>query len=50
MLFRSIQTKAERVNTVFRVRIEADDSGGVIKPGMPVDVNIKIDEAKGDPQ
>ena len=47
---KNIQTKAERVNTVFRVRIEADDSGGVIKPGMPVDVNIKIDEAKGDPQ
>lgn len=47
---KNIQTKAERVNTVFRVRIEAEDSGGVIKPGMPVDVDIRIDEAKGDPQ
>lgn len=47
---KNIQTKAERVNTVFRVRIEAEDSGGVIKPGMPVDVEIRIDEAKGDPQ
>lgn len=47
---KNIQTKAERVNTVFRVKIEAEDSGGVIKPGMPVDVDIRIDEAKGDPQ
>ena len=47
---KNIQTKAERVNTVFRVRIEAEDSGGVIKPGMPVDVDIRIDEAKGDQQ
>jgi HlyD family secretion protein len=40
---KNIQTKEERVNTVFEVKIEVLDSNGVIKPGMPVDVNIKID-------
>lgn len=40
---KNIQTKEERVNTVFEVTIEAFDSDGVIKPGMPVDINIKID-------
>ncbi|MGD9567028.1 MAG: HlyD family secretion protein [Sedimentibacter sp.] len=40
---KNIQTKEERVNTVFEVTVEALDSEGAIKPGMPVDVNIKID-------
>ena len=40
---KNIQTKEERVNTVFEVKIKAMDSQGVIKSGMPVDVNIKID-------
>lgn len=40
---KNIQTKEERVNTVFEVTIRALDSEGVIKPGMPADVNIKID-------
>lgn len=40
---KNIQTKEERVNTVFEVKIMAIDSQGVIKSGMPVDVNIKID-------
>lgn len=39
---KNIQTKEERVNTVFEVTVEALDSEGAIKPGMPVDVNIKI--------
>lgn len=39
---KNIQTKEERVNTVFEVTVEAIDSKGAIKPGMPVDVNIKI--------
>ena len=41
---KNIQTKEERVNTVFEVKIQAVDSQRVIKAGMPVDVNIKIDE------
>jgi len=40
---KNIQTKEERVNTVFEVKIKAMDTQGVIKAGMPVDVNIKID-------
>lgn len=40
---KNIQTKEERVNTVFEVKIKVSDSEGVIKSGMPVDVNIKID-------
>lgn len=40
---KNIQTKEERVNTVFEVKILVLDSSGTIKPGMPADVNIKID-------
>ncbi len=40
---KNIQTKEERVNTVFEVTVEALNSEGEIKPGMPVDVNIKLD-------
>lgn len=40
---KNIQTKEERVNTVFEVTVDAMNSKGAIKPGMPVDVNIKID-------
>lgn len=40
---KNIATKEERVNIVFEVKIEILDSKGVIKPGMPVDVSIKID-------
>lgn len=40
---KNIQTKEERVNTVFEVKIKVSDSQGVIKSGMPVDVNIKVE-------
>lgn len=40
---KNIQTKEERVNTVFEVKIKVLDTKGVIKAGMPVDVTIKID-------
>ncbi len=40
---KNIQTKEERVNTVFAVTVKALDSDGILKPGMPADVNIKID-------
>lgn len=39
---KNIQTKEERVNTVFKVKIKVLNSEGVIKPGMPVDIKIKI--------
>lgn len=40
---KNIQTKEERVNTVFEVKIQLMDSENVIKAGIPVDVSIKID-------
>lgn len=41
---KNIQTKEERVNTVFKVKIKVLNPGGKVKPGMPVDVKIKIDQ------
>lgn len=35
---KSIQTKQERANIVYRVKIRIDDAGGTLKPGMPADV------------
>ena len=35
---KSIQTKKERVKTVYAVTVRADDSSGILKPGMPCDV------------
>jgi HlyD family secretion protein len=34
---RNVQTKKERVNLVFRVKIAATNPDGVLKPGMPAD-------------
>ncbi|MBM4441838.1 MAG: efflux RND transporter periplasmic adaptor subunit [Candidatus Rokubacteria bacterium] len=34
---RNVQTKKERVNLVFRVKIAAENPDGVLKPGMPAD-------------
>lgn len=39
---KNIQTKKERVNTVFKVTIKIADTSGAIKPGMPADAQIKI--------
>lgn len=35
---KTIQTKKERTNVVFGVKIRIDDAEGVLKPGMPADV------------
>ncbi len=37
---KTIQTKQERTNIVFAVKIEIDNSKGMFKPGMPADVVI----------
>lgn len=39
---KNVQTKKERVNTVFKVTIKILNSRGEVKPGMPADVDIKI--------
>ncbi len=35
---KTIQTRDERVKTVFRVELRAENQEGILKPGMPVDV------------
>ena len=35
---RTVQTKQERANVVFGVKIRVEDTDGVLKPGMPADV------------
>ncbi|MGI6549092.1 MAG: HlyD family secretion protein [Syntrophomonadales bacterium] len=37
---KTIQTKKERTNVVFGVKIRVDDADGMLKPGMPADVTI----------
>ncbi|HSA32350.1 MAG TPA: efflux RND transporter periplasmic adaptor subunit [bacterium] len=35
---KTIQTQEERVKTVYRIELTADNGAGIFKPGMPVDV------------
>jgi len=37
---KSIQTKKERTNVVFGVKIRINNGGGILKPGMPADVTF----------
>jgi HlyD family secretion protein len=37
---RNVQTKKERINLVFRVKIGVTNAEGVLKPGMPADASI----------
>ena len=37
---KSIQTKQERANVVFGVKIKTDSQSGILKPGMPADVTF----------
>jgi len=34
---KNVQTKKERVNLVFRIKIGLPNFGGTLKPGMPAD-------------
>ena len=36
---RNIQTKKERVNLVFRIKIQIDNPEGLLKPGLPADAD-----------
>ena len=38
---KTIQTKKERTNIVYAVKIRVNNQGGVLKPGMPADVIIQ---------
>jgi multidrug resistance efflux pump len=37
---KNVQTRQERVNLVFRIKVAVRDGDGVIKPGMPADVDL----------
>jgi multidrug resistance efflux pump len=38
---RNVQTRKERVNLVFRVKVAVPNPDGVLKPGMPADAEIR---------
>ena len=37
---RNVQTKKERVNLVFRIKIQIDNPQGILKPGLPADADV----------
>jgi len=37
---KTIQTRQERTNIVYAVKVKIDSMDGILKPGMPADVNI----------
>jgi HlyD family secretion protein len=37
---RNVQTASERARLVYRVKIAVDNREGVLKPGMPVEVEL----------
>ena len=37
---RNVQTRKERANLVFRIKIAVDNPEGILKPGMPADADI----------
>jgi len=43
---KTIQTKKERTNVVYPVKIKVNDSDGLLKPGMPADVVIRYEAAQ----
>lgn len=38
---RNVQSKAERVNTVFAVKLQIPNAAGELKPGMPADASLQ---------
>lgn len=46
---KTIQTKKERANIVYKVKIEVENSEGILKPGMPADVTIKKSGPESEP-
>lgn len=43
---KNIQTRQERVKTVYAVTVSSNDQGGILKPGMPCDVRIEPEPLK----
>ena len=44
---KNVQTKKERVNMVFAVKVKIPNHEGALKPGMPADAKIIIEEIEG---
>jgi len=38
---KNVQTKKERVNLVFRIKVTANNPAGILKPGMPADAEFR---------
>ncbi len=45
---KSVETHQERVTLVYRIKIEVDNPGHELKPGMPADVEIDLTPRKSD--
>ncbi len=41
---KNVQTKEERTKLVFGVKIEIDNNGGALKPGLPADARLTVGE------
>ena len=39
---KTVETKALRVDLVYRAKVEVDDAGGLLKIGMPADVSLPL--------
>jgi len=39
---RNVQTADERSKLVYRIKVSVDNSGGILKPGMPVDAELTL--------
>ena len=39
---RNVQTAEERSKLVYRIKVTVDNSAGVLKLGMPVDAELKL--------
>lgn len=44
---RNVQTAEERSKLVYRIKVTADNRGGVLKPGMPVEADLSAAAAQG---
>ncbi len=47
---KSVQTTAERVTLVYRIKIDLDNPNHELKPGMPADAHLELAPAKPQPQ
>jgi HlyD family secretion protein len=44
---KTVQTEEERTKLMYRVKIQLDNPKGELKPGMPADAVVRIDDPNG---